>query len=130
MKKTIRTEYLANGMKVDFVDFSNRYYGDFHRVRIEVCCSFTLTPALLAEVAESDSERENVRNILGENYTHTRVLEKMGVPSDALEETKRSLIDSFAGSALSYMAQPSFPRQLIARELERRGKVRHPFKNP
>ena len=130
MTKIIRTENLANGMKVEFIDLSNRYYGDFHRVRIDVCCSFTLTPAILAEVAESEAERENVRKILGENYTHTRVLEKMGVPGDALEETKHNLIDSFAGNALSYMAQPSFPLRLIARELERRGKVRHPFREP
>lgn len=130
MMKTIRTENLANGMNIEFIDSSNRYYGDYHRVRIEVCCTFALTPAILAQAAGSEEEGESLRRTLGENFVYTRVLEKMGVPGDALEETRRSLIDSFSGSTLSYMAQPSFPVRLVARELERRRKVHHPFGNP
>lgn len=130
MAKIIKTENMANGLKIEFKDCSNRYYGDYHRVRIEVDCSVPLTPAVLAQVAESESERENIRKVLGKNYVYTRVLEQMGVPGDALEEAKRNLIDSFAGSTFSYMAQPSFPLRLIAREMERRRKVHRPFQDP
>lgn len=126
MTKIIQTENLANGMKIEFIDCSNRYYGDFHRVCIEVRCSFSLTPALLGQVADSEEERENIRKALGETYVYTRVLEQMGVSGDALEEAGRKLIDSFSGSAFSYMAQSSFPLRLIARELERRRKVHRP----
>jgi hypothetical protein len=130
MTKIIRTENLANGIKVEFKDCSNRYYGDYHRVRIEVRCSFPLTPAVLGQAADSEEEQDKIRKIIGEKYVYTRVLEQMGVPGDALDETRRNLIDSFAGSTFSYMAHPSFPLRLIEKELERRGKVHRPFGNP
>ena len=129
MTKIIQTENLPNGMKIEFIDCSNRYYGDYHRVRIEVRFIFPLTPAVFEQLADSEAERVNIRKVLGGKYVYTRVLEKMGVPGDALEETRRSLIDSFIGSTFSYMAQPSFPLRLIVRELARRSKVHHPFRN-
>jgi hypothetical protein len=126
MTKIIQTKNLSNGMKIEFIDRSNRYYGDYHRVCIEVRCVFSLTTAVLEQLSDLEVERVNIRKLLGEKYVYTRVLEKMGVPGDAVEDTRRSLIDSFAGSAFSYMAQPSFPLRLIARELERRSKVHRP----
>jgi len=129
MTKIIRTENLPNGIKVEYIDSSNRYYGDYHRVRIEVRCSFSLTPDLLDQAADSEEGRENIRRALGETCVYTRILERMGVPGDALEETRRGLVDSFAGSTIPYMAQSSFPLRLISRELERRSKVLHPFGN-
>jgi hypothetical protein len=129
MTKIIQTENLPNGMKIEFIDCSNRYYGDYHRVRIEVRFIFPLTPAVFEQIADSEAERVNIRKVLGGKYVYTRVLEKMGVPGDALEETRRSLIDSFIGSTFSYMAQPSFPLRLIVRELARRSKVHRPFRN-
>ena len=126
MTKIIQTKNLSNGLKIEFFDRSNRYYGDYHRVCIEVRCVFSLTTAVLEQLSDLEVERVNIRKLLGEKYVYTRVLEKMGVPGDAVEDTRRSLIDSFAGSAFSYMAQPSFPLRLIARQLERRSKVHRP----
>jgi hypothetical protein len=122
-----RTEKLSNGLTVEFHDRSNRYYGDFHRVRIEVRCSIPLTPAVITPSEDPEAELRRVRDILGEEVVFTRFIERMGVAGDALEQTKRHLIDSFTRSAFAYLENPAFPSRLVARELERRKKVRRPF---
>jgi hypothetical protein len=34
--RPFRTEHLANGITLTFFDCSNRYFGDYHRVYIEI----------------------------------------------------------------------------------------------
>lgn len=123
----MRTEKFSNGLTVEFHDRSNRYYGDFHRVRIEVRCSIPLTPAAIPLSEDPEAELRRVRDMLGDEVVFSRFLEQMGVAGDALERTKQHLIDSFARSTFSYLENPAFPSRLVARELERGKKVRRPF---
>ena len=55
MTDVIFSKKMKNGIVVDFVDRSNRYYGDFHRVKIDVVAKFpvdtTLLPEELQEIA-------------------------------------------------------------------------------
>jgi hypothetical protein len=50
---TIREERLDNGLQILFVDQSNRYFGDYHRVCIQIILVYALDALL---VANSDDE--------------------------------------------------------------------------
>jgi len=52
MAEIIRADELANGVRVEFVDGSNRYFGDYHRLRIEVHCRVALTEQLFADATD------------------------------------------------------------------------------
>lgn len=120
----LRTETLPNGLKVEFLDRSNRYYGDFHRVRIEVSCRIALNETLFRAAAEPSAEYRRARDRFGDELVYTRILEKMGVAGDQLAAVKGALIDAFAGSTLPYLEKPGFSLRFVQRELERAGKLR------
>lgn len=127
MNDTLRTEQLANGLTVEFHDHSNRYYGDYHRVRIEVRCRCPLAAGLFAGAADPEAELQSARSALGEEVVFTRVLEQMGVAGSDVEKTRQHLIDSFVQGTFPYMESPAFPARLVAREMEQKKKGRRPF---
>ncbi len=126
MEKLIRTENLGNGILVKFFDLSNRYYGDFHRVKIEVRCTLPLGPECFAGAADPQAETRRVRGLLGNNLFFTRSLEKMGVAGGDLEAVKQTLVDSFISSTFHYLASAEFAPRLVASELAKMKKVRRP----
>ena len=126
MTELIGSETLKNGLIVEFRDKSNRYFGDYHRVRIEVFCRFSLGPELFCASARPQSECERAKALLGEELTFVRHLERMGVAGGRVEEVRRELIDSFAKSAFPYLEAPDFIQRLVARELEKRGHFPEP----
>jgi hypothetical protein len=127
MGEILRSERLENGLTVEFFDRSNRYFGDYHRVFIEVRCRIPLMGDVFAESPDPAAALQRARAVLGEEVVFNRTLEKMGVAGEEVERTRHFLIDSFLRSALSYLQNPSFPRRFIASELERRIKGRRPF---
>jgi hypothetical protein len=42
----LRRERLANGLILEFRDLSNRYFGDYHRLHIEVICRIPVDESL------------------------------------------------------------------------------------
>jgi hypothetical protein len=89
-----RTERLANGVVVDFVDLSNRYFGDYHRVCIEV----------------------HIHVPLPVDCRHSiKQLERMGVAGAAVAAVRDRLIDDYWRHAGPYLARPDFPARLAAR---------------
>ena len=116
MEQLRREDVLENGLNVAFVDVSNRYYGDYHRVRIEVRCFLPLRPELFAGPAELD----RARHLWGETLSWARPLEKMGVCGAAVETTAADLVEAFVASAYPYLSRPEFPVRLLARELAAR----------
>ena len=91
---------LKNGVLVSFYDQTNRYFGDFHRVCVQVIVDlpegFDLPPGL---------SRANCR--------YERTLEKMGVTSDLLDAERNALIDAFLTTSKSYLEKSHFPQQLL-----------------
>jgi len=92
-----RSETLANGISVEFFDRSNRYFGDYHRVRIEAHIS----------VPRLDQ---------GEPLIKVRILEKMGVPGAEVAAVRRQLCDNFWSHASGYLERPDYPARLLAAE--------------
>jgi hypothetical protein len=116
MEQTLREDILEKGLKVTFVDVSNRYYGDYHRVRVEVRCTLPLRPDFFADPAAL----ERARSLWGEAFTWSRPLEKMGVAGADVPTAAASLIEGFVASAYPYLTQPQFPARLLSRELSTR----------
>ena len=116
---TIREERLDNGLQILFVDESNRYFGDYHRV----CIQITLVYALDAlSVAGSDDEvfRNSAIASLGKELKIIKRLERMGVPTAAVEGVRKSMIEAFMENASAYLNRPEYPRSLVAAELKKR----------
>jgi hypothetical protein len=126
-KNLVRSERLTNGLSVEFYDFSNRYFGDYHRVRIEVRCHIPLEQALFLTSPDPLTELQEARALLGNGVLFTHVLEKMGVPGGDLERVRKSLMDNYARNALEYLDHPGFAARVIAKELAQRRKIRRPF---
>ena len=116
---TIREERLDNGLHILFVDESNRYFGDYHRV----CIQITLVCALDAlPVVSSDDEafRDSAIASLGKELKVIKRLERMGVPTAAVEGVRQSMIEAFMENASPYLNRPEYPRSLVAAELKKR----------
>ncbi len=117
MDEMVRTDQLKNGLLVEFRDFSNRYYGDYHRVRVEVRCRCLLAEGYFAGSDDPQGDLRKVKEQLGAELSFVRNLEKMGVAGDAVAATRQGLIESFIQSTFPYLESPNFPVRLIAREL-------------
>lgn len=116
MMTTFRQETLANGLCLTFRDESNRYFGDYHRVRIVVTLSFALA-GLPANSPEEDTFRSEACQKLGENLVVTRHLERMAVPTDSVMLVRNSLVDDFLQHSASYLARPEVLTSLVQAEL-------------
>lgn len=123
----LRSVQLENGLIVEFHDRSNRYFGDYHRVCVEVRSRVPLTPALFVAAADPHGECERARAVLGAEAVYVRTLERMGVTGAEVEAARQGLIDHFIRSAVPYLEHPAYPARLVAAELERRCKGRRPF---
>jgi hypothetical protein len=102
-----RTERLANGIEVEFVDLGNRYFGDYHRVCVEVRVSVTLAG-------------------IG-SMQQVRRLERMGVAGADVDAVRCHLVEAYWRSAGLYLAHPDYPARL-ATELTRAGRRHQPLR--
>ncbi|ORJ63446.1 hypothetical protein B5V00_00865 [Geothermobacter hydrogeniphilus] len=108
---------LEGGLKLDFFDLGNRYFGDYHRIKILVRCEVPLRETMFA--AESDPRRafDRARRRLGERVVYERSLERMGVAGADVEAVRDRMIDAFLSSAGPYLRHPEFPRRLVESRL-------------
>jgi hypothetical protein len=88
-----RSERLANGVELSFSDCSNRYFGDYHRVRVDV----------LVRVPATSGTVETIRH-----------LERMAVPGAQVAAVRERLVDDFLRHAARYLAHPDYPQRLAA----------------
>jgi len=115
MGMLIKETNLANGLNIQIFNLTRRYYGDYHRVVLEVCCQMEVIPEQMPETVEF----VEVRSLLGEKVVHRRTLERMGVPTAAVDSAIDELIAQFTEHSLAYLASSSYPRKLILTELRR-----------
>lgn len=118
----LRHEELANGLSVRFIDCSNRYYGDYWRLKVEVRCALILQPELFVGEADPQGACARARQLLGDQVVFTRSLEKMGVDGGQLESARTSLVEGFVRNAFPYLGQTEFPARLVVRELSAKRK--------
>jgi hypothetical protein len=99
----LHTERLSNGIELTFVDRSNRYFGDYHRVCVEVRVNLP-PPAGPLELV--------------------RHLERMAVPGGQVAAVRGRLLADFLRHAGLYLARPDTPTRLAAAEAAGRGHLR------
>ena len=104
---------LENGLELSFSDVSNRYFGDYHRICIVATLAFPL------ERLVDDELRRRASAVFGQRLEVTKRLERMGVPSAELEQTRSAMVSDFLRHAASYLDRPDFPRRLVAAELRK-----------
>jgi hypothetical protein len=111
--KLAREISLENGLTVSFYHHTHRYFGDYHRIKVEIICEVPL----LEEYFTSLAEFADARASLGGKAIFRRNLELMGVSSAELEQSLERVIANFSSHSLSYLASPLFPRKLVHAEL-------------
>jgi len=113
MKKDARKITLSNGLTVHFCDNARRYFGDYHRVKLEVHCEVPVTP----ELFDDDAMYRDALSKLGKTVTYRRCEEQMGIPTAQVDECVEKLIERFSSTALRYFDTADFPRRLAQSEL-------------
>lgn len=88
MAEHFASEQLSNGVRIDFNDVTNRYYGDYHRICIEVELRFA-----------SDDYAQAHR---------FQTLERMGVSGGDLVEAQQQVLTSFRQGTMKYMLNDNF----------------------
>jgi len=116
---TIREERLANGLQVLFVDESNRYFGDYHRVCIQITLVYALNELPVAN-GDDEAFRDNAIASLGHELKVVKRLERMGVSGAAVEKARQSMVEAFMENASPYLNRPEYPRSLVDAELKKR----------
>ena len=92
--KTVHEIVFKNNLKLQFTDESNRYFGDFHRLLIEV-------DALI----ETGAKPMRLR--------YQRPLKKMGVATEDLANERSLLIEQFLATVEPYMQRDDFVPKLL-----------------
>lgn len=111
MNKLINTIRLNNDIVVDFFDQSNRYFGDFHRIKINV----SATIPFAVESLSPDLQKFAATYPRGVSYETT--LERMGVTTSEVETITYSLINDFIESAGSYLEKKDFAERLLRKKM-------------
>jgi hypothetical protein len=119
--KLAREISLENGLTVSFYHHTHRYFGDYHRIKVEIICEVPLLEEYFTNIAEFVEASAT----LGGKAVFRRNLELMGVSSAEVEQSLENVIDNFSSHSLAYLASPLFPRKLILAELSGAGRKLH-----
>lgn len=92
-KKLFSALICSPALRLEFYDVSNRYYGDFHQVLIEV---------ELLVGGQSPPLR----------LRYQRPLRRMAVTTALLEDEKKRLVDQFLATTLSYLGSANYIEKL------------------
>lgn len=113
MSRLIREIPLSNGLTVRFFDATRRYFGDYHQVRIRICCEVPLT----ADLFSDEESHQAARKLLGASVSYQKEIEHQGVASLSVEETVENVVSHFVEHSLGYFNGAAFPKKLVDAEL-------------
>ena len=113
----LRHEQLENGLALDFFDRSNRYFGDYHKVRIEVRIRLPLHGGLFRDAADAAAELARAKSRFGAELVEVRNLERMGVPGAEVAAVRSALIEGFLRTGGSYLQRDDYPLRLLRQRL-------------
>lgn len=106
-------ERLTNGLYLRYFDQSNRYFGDYHRLRIVVEIELNLGNELLTDPELLAAAKKR----FGASLTTNKVLERMGVPGSRVDALRAELVASYQTEVQSYLSRPEVPLRLLRAEL-------------
>ncbi|MBW2503444.1 MAG: hypothetical protein JRE16_02630 [Deltaproteobacteria bacterium] len=112
----------GNGLKLEFRDMSNRYFGDYYRVCIEVTIHIDI-----ASQAQSGSNADlfwlNAKSAIGEHLKKTKTLERMAVCSRDVEQVRKTLMDDFLTTNEHYFHSTKYLRALVETHMNNLGSI-------
>jgi len=111
VNKSIAIRTLGNGVVVEFFDQSNRYYGDFYRVRIIAVATVPLTKSTLPE------DLSEFAATYPDCVKYEKSLDRMGVVSTSVEHVVKTLIDEFIESVGCYLEKRNFAENLLRKDM-------------
>ena len=120
-------QVLENGVVVEFFDRSNRYFGDYHRICIDVSCRIPLSAEIFGTAGDAEDKVRKARSVLGDEAIYRRTLDRMGVAGAEVEETRQRMLDEFSRSNFPYLGSSEFPARFVAKEMAGARKPRHLF---
>lgn len=112
----IATHQLENGLDISFHDQGNRYFGDYHQVKIIVSCRIDLTEELLSSHLSTE-DLEKAKKIFGDHVEYKRPIKQMGVSGADVEQVKGLMVQNFLDNAATYMQSADFASRFVARRL-------------
>jgi hypothetical protein len=115
-----RVEPLNDSLEISFYDLGNRYYGDYHRVKVIVRLEVVLSEDHFHDEADPASSLSRASRWLGKTVTFEKSLERMGVSGGDVEKVRSELIDTFLQNVGDYLRHPDFPRRLVRQQLKER----------
>ncbi|UWZ81359.1 hypothetical protein [Geoalkalibacter halelectricus] len=115
-------------MTIEVRDLSRRYFGDYHKVVLEVTCRLPLRSALFAGDGDPEQALRAARAALGDEARTQMRLERMGVPGASLEAVRSALWDSFTRTTLRYMQRDDYPLRLVRSLVAKRRQTRPPLR--
>jgi len=107
---------------VRFFDHSSIYFGDYHHVRLEARCEFELPGCQKATPVSLVSEETLLTPAV-----YIRMLERMAVPSAAVEDAKSALIEDFRKNTLPYLSSPDFPLKMTSKNVPGKNSVNRKY---
>ncbi len=120
----LSTHRLNNGLEIVFHDSGNRYFGDYHQVKLIIICRIPLGEELLSEHL-SDDDLKKAMQLFGDHVEYRKLLKQMGVAGDDVDSVKQEMVDNFMNTAAEYMQGDDFASRYVARRLvEHRNKNR------
>ncbi|MCW8860675.1 MAG: hypothetical protein OQK50_03110 [Deltaproteobacteria bacterium] len=111
MPECYKTLTLADGIEVKFYDQSNRYFGDFHKIRILVIAKIPIDKKAL---------QEDLKLLLDSStdvLIYETTLVRMAVPSDQLNKVRESLALDFLDNSSRYLSKKSFVERFLRKKL-------------
>lgn len=108
---------LPNELELIIEDQSNRYFGDYHRVKLLVRCPVAVTNAAFIESQDPAADSAAAERILGSEVVYEKSLERMGVSGGDLERVKQELLERFLQINQPYLARADFAARFITLKL-------------
>ncbi|MDA3903683.1 MAG: hypothetical protein PF441_09595 [Desulfuromusa sp.] len=114
MNKPFNITRLSNGVILEFFDQGNRYFGDFHRIKINV---FATIPFAVESLS---ADLQQFAATYPGYILYEKTLERMGVATSEVENVTHSLIDDFIASTGSYLEKKTFVEGLLRKNMTRK----------
>ena len=118
MNKVLETVELDNGVLVEFFPQGNRYFGDYHRLQINVVATIPVdTNSLPVDLINPAANHSGF-------IKYKKTLERMGVATNQIDTATRSMIDDFIKTVGCYLENKNFAEYLL-----RKSVVSQPHRN-
>ncbi len=110
MARRLKSYPLTNGLLVEILDDTRRYYADFHNVKITIRVKVPVREEWLAPFRDGPHYAATVKRLLP-GVTYVRKIVKAGIEGKRLAAVKEQVVDSFEKNALPYFERDDFPER-------------------